>query len=92
MQERSRKQDVLKEIEEGNWEAEKQGEEKKTKKQMGEEMKSGNTFINYYEICFISSLIKLVFLFVFVLTVPFKLLLNLPQECKNGSFPRQFPN
>lgn len=97
MHERRRKQDILRETEEGNRKAEKQGKEKKRKKQMDKEMKLGNSTIStisYYDICFISNLICggfFFFLFLFfLLTIPFKSLLNLPQECKNGSFPRQF--
>lgn len=60
MHERRRRQDILRKediliTEEGNRKAEKQGKDKR-KKQIGEEMKLGNTTICYYDICFISSL------------------------------------
>lgn len=65
MHERRRKQDILRETEEGNRKAEKQGKEKKRKKQMDKEMKLGNSTISYYDICFISNLICGGFFFFF---------------------------
>lgn len=68
MHERRRRQDILRKediliTEEGNRKTEKQGKDKR-KKQIGEEMKLGNTTICYYDICFISSLISVLLLFV----------------------------
>lgn len=71
MHERRRRQDILRETEEGNRKAEKQGKDKKRKKQMGEEMKLRNSTISYYDICFTGCLISegFLLLFLFVLFV-----------------------
>lgn len=58
---------------------------------MLEKMKVGNNIFNYYKIWgFGSWKKKKKWNSSFVLTFPFKSLLKLPQEFKNGSFPRQY--